>query len=393
MREAVIVSAVRTAVGKAPRGTLKDTRPDEMAAAVIAEAVRRVPGLDPREVEDVVLGCALPEAEQGLNVARIAALRAGLPHTVSGQTINRFCSSGLQAIAIAAEHIMSGFADVIVAGGTESMSLLPGQAGHQFRPNPDLVAHWPEVYISMGLTAENVARKYGVSREDQDAFAYPSHRRAAEAIGRGKFADETMPLTVKRWEHNGGNGPKASEVVFSIDEGVRYDTSLESLASLKPAFAKGGVVTAGNSSQTSDGAAAVVVMSAEKAGQLKTQPLAVFRSFAAAGVPPEVMGIGPVEAVPKAVRLAGLTLSKIDLIELNEAFAAQTLAVMRQLDLDPEIVNVNGGAIALGHPLGCTGAKLTATLLHEMRRRNARYGLVTMCVGGGMGAAGVFERA
>ena len=273
------------------------------------------------------------------------------------------------------------------------MSLLPGQAGHQFRPNPDLVAHWPEVYISMGLTAENVARKYGVSREDQDAFAYCSHRRAAEAIGRGKFSDETMPLTVKRWEHNGGNGPKASEVVFSIDEGVRYDTSLESLASLKPAFAKGGVVTAGNSSQTSDGAAAVVVMSAEKAGQLKAQPLAVFRSFAAAGVPPEVMGIGPVEAVPKAVRLAGLTLSKIDLIELNEAFAAQTLAVMRQLDLDPEIVNVNGGAIALGHPLGCTGAKLTATLLHEMRRRNARYGLVTMCVGGGMGAAGVFERA
>jgi len=392
LREAVIVSAVRTPVGKAPRGTLKDTRPDEMAAAVIADAVRRVPGLDSREVDDVVLGCALPEAEQGLNVARIAALRAGLPHTVSGQTINRFCSSGLQAIAIAAEHIMSGFADVIVAGGTESMSLMPGQAGHQFRPNPDLVAHWPEVYISMGLTAENVARAYGVSREDQDAFAYRSHRRAAEAISSGKFADEITPLTVKRWESDGDGRPKATEVTFSTDEGVRYDTSPEALAKLKPVFARDGVVTAGNSSQTSDGAAAVVVMSAEKATRLNLHPLGVFRSFATAGVPPEIMGIGPVDAVPKAVRLAGLSLSEINLIELNEAFAAQTLAVMRQLDLDPETVNVNGGAIALGHPLGCTGAKLTATLLYEMRRRNARYGLVTMCVGGGMGAAGVFER-
>jgi len=393
LREAVIVSAVRTPVGKAPRGTLKDTRPDEMAAAVIADAVRRVPGLDSREVDDVVLGCALPEAEQGLNVARIAALRAGLPHTVSGQTVNRFCSSGLQAIAIAAEHIMSGFADVIVAGGTESMSLMPGQAGHQFRPNPDLVAHWPEVYISMGLTAENVARAYGVSRQDQDAFAYRSHRRAAEAISSGKFADEITPLTVKRWESDGDGRPKATEVTFSTDEGVRYDTSPEALAKLKPVFARDGVVTAGNSSQTSDGAAAVVVMSAEKATRLNLHPLGVFRSFATAGVPPEIMGIGPVDAVPKAVRLAGLSLSEINLIELNEAFAAQTLAVMRQLDLDPETVNVNGGAIALGHPLGCTGAKLTATLLYEMRRRNARYGLVTMCVGGGMGAAGVFERS
>jgi len=392
LREAVIVSAVRTPVGRAPRGMLKDTRPDEMAAAVIADAVRRVPGLDSREVDDVVLGCALPEAEQGLNVARIAALRAGLPHTVSGQTINRFCSSGLQAIAIAAEHIMSGFADVIVAGGTESMSLMPGQAGHQFRPNPDLVAHWPEVYISMGLTAENVARAYGVSRQDQDAFAYRSHRRAAEAISSGKFADEITPLTVKRWESDGDGRPKATEVTFSTDEGVRYDTSPEALAKLKPVFARDGVVTAGNSSQTSDGAAAVVVMSAEKATRLNLHPLGVFRSFATAGVPPEIMGIGPVDAVPKAVRLAGLSLSEINLIELNEAFAAQTLAVMRQLDLDPETVNVNGGAIALGHPLGCTGAKLTATLLYEMRRRNARYGLVTMCVGGGMGAAGVFER-
>lgn len=393
MREAVIVSAVRTAVGKAPRGTLKDTRPDEMAAAVITEAVRRVPGLDPGAIDDVVLGCALPEAEQGLNVARIAALRAGLPYTVSGQTINRFCASGLQAVAAAAEHIMSGFADIIVAGGTESMSLMPGQAGHQFSPNPHLVEHWPDVYISMGLTAENVARKYGISREDQDAFAYRSHTRAADAIRSGRFTDETVAITVKRWEHNGDGGPKAEDVVFSVDEGVRFDTSPEALAKLKPVFAKDGMVTAGNSSQTSDGAAAVVVMSADTAHRLGVQPLAVFRSFATAGVAPEIMGIGPVEAVPKAVRLAGLRLGDIDLIELNEAFAAQVLAVIRQLGLDPERVNVNGGAIALGHPLGCTGAKLTATLLHEMRRRKARYGLVTMCVGGGMGAAGVFERA
>ncbi len=393
MREAVIVSAVRTAVGKAPRGTLKDTRPDEMAAAVIGEAVRRVPGLEPNAIDDVVMGCALPEAEQGLNVARIAALRAGLPDTVSGQTVNRFCASGLQAIAAAAEHIMSGFADIIVAGGTESMSLMPGQAGHQFSPNPHLVEHWPDVYISMGLTAENVARTYGISREDQDAFAYRSHARAADAIRSGRFADETVPITVKRWERNGDGRPKSEDIVFSVDEGVRFDTSPDALAKLKPVFAKDGMVTAGNSSQTSDGAAAVVVMSADTAHRLGAQPLAVFRSFATAGVPPEIMGIGPVEAVPKAVRLAGLRPSDIDLVELNEAFAAQALAVIRQLGLDPDRVNVNGGAIALGHPLGCTGAKLTATLLHEMRRRKTRYGLVTMCVGGGMGAAGVFERA
>ncbi len=393
MREAVIVSAVRTAVGKAPRGALKDTRPDEMAATVIKEAVRRVRGLDPQEIDDVVLGCALPEAEQGLNVARIAALRAGLPYTVSGQTINRFCASGLQAIATAAEHIISGFAEIIVAGGTESMSLMPGQAGHQFRPNPHLVESWPEVYISMGLTAENVAVKYGISREDQDAFAYRSHRRAAEAITAGRFADEIVPLPVTRWESNGDGRPKSTAVVFSMDEGVRRDTSPEALAKLKPVFAKDGMVTAGNSSQTSDGAAAVVLMSAERANRLGVQPLAVFRSFATAGVPPEIMGIGPVEAIPKAVKLAGLTLADIDLIELNEAFAAQTLAVMRQLNLNPDIINVSGGAIALGHPLGCTGAKLTATLIYELRRRSARYGLVTMCVGGGMGAAGIFERA
>lgn len=391
MREAVIVSAVRTAVGKAPRGTLKDTRPDELAAAAIAEAVRRVPALDPQEIDDVVIGCALPEAEQGLNVARIAALRAGLPSTVSGQTVNRFCASGLQAIASAAEHIQSGSADVIVAGGTESMSLMPGQGGHQFDPNPHLVEHWPEVYLSMGLTAENVARKYKVSRTDQDAFAFRSHRRAAAAITEGKFADEIVPITTKRWVAN-GEGPHATDVTFAVDEGVRRDTSLESMAKLPPVFARDGVVTAGNSSQTSDGAAAVVVISAEKARQLGLQPLAVFRSFATAGVAPEIMGIGPVYAIPKALKAAGLRLSDIALVELNEAFAAQTLAVIRELHIDEEIVNVNGGAIALGHPLGCTGAKLTATLLYEMRRRHARYGLVTMCVGGGMGAAGIFER-
>ncbi|HEY3249135.1 MAG TPA: acetyl-CoA C-acyltransferase [bacterium] len=392
MREAVIVSAVRTAVGKAPRGTLKDTRPDEMAAVVIKEAVARVPGLDPAQVDDVVLGCALPEAEQGLNVARIAALRAGLPQSVAGQTVNRFCSSGLQAIATASEHIMSGFADVIVAGGTESMSLMPGQAGHDFAPNPYLVDHWPQVYISMGLTAENVARKYDVSRQDQDAYAYRSHTRAAEAIRSGKFADEIVPLTATRWESNGDGRPKSDSVTFQTDEGVRYDTSPEALAKLRPVFAKDGVVTAGNSSQTSDGAAAVVVMSSDRARELGVEPLGIFRSFAVAGVAPEIMGIGPVEAVPKALRHAGLTLEDIELIELNEAFASQTLAVIRLLGLDLDRVNVNGGAIALGHPLGCTGGKLTATLLYEMRRRNARYGLVTMCIGGGMGAAGIFER-
>ncbi len=393
MREAVIVSAVRTAVGKAPRGMLKDTRPDDLAAAVIGEAIRRVPGLDAAEIDDVVMGCALPEAEQGLNVARIAALRAGLPHTVTGQTVNRFCSSGLQAIATACERIMSGFADVVVAGGTESMSLMPGQAGHQFRPNPYLVEHWPEVYISMGLTAENVATKYAISREDQDAYAHRSHLRAADAIKAGRFREEVVPINVTRWESNGNGTPEGREIRFEVDEGVRYDTSLATLATLRPVFAKDGVVTAGNSSQTSDGAAAVVVMSSERAKRLGAQPLGMFRSFAVAGVPPEIMGIGPVEAIPKAVRLAGLSLPDIDLIELNEAFASQTLAVMRGLDLDPEKTNVNGGAIALGHPLGCTGAKLTATLLYEMRRRKARYGIVTMCIGGGMGAAGVFEAA
>ena len=392
MPQAVIVSAVRTAVGRAPRGTLKDTRPDELAAAAIAEALHRVRGLDAREVDDVVLGCALPEAEQGLNVARIAALRAGLPHSVPGQTVNRFCASGLQAIAIAAEHIMAGFADVIVAGGTESMSLMPGQTGHTFTPNPHLVEHWPAVYTSMGLTAEHVARKYGIARADQDAYAFRSHMRAAEAIRGGKFVDEVVPVTVKRWESNGEGRPKSQVVTFQTDEGVRTDTSPDALAKLRPVFAKDGTVTAGNSSQTSDGAAAAVVMSEEKAKALGLEPIGIFRAFAVAGVAPEIMGIGPVEAVPKALKLAGVRTSDIGLIELNEAFASQTLAVIRELHLDETTVNVNGGAIALGHPLGCTGAKLTATLLHEMARRNVRYGIVTMCIGGGMGAAGVFER-
>jgi acetyl-CoA acyltransferase len=393
MRQAVIVSAVRTAVGKAPRGTLKDTRPDDLAAAAISEAVRRVPGLEPAEIDDVIMGCALPEAEQGLNVARIAALRAGLPDTVPGQTVNRFCSSGLQAIAAASEHIMAGFADAIVAGGTESMSLIPGQTGHTFTPNPHLVDSWPAVFTSMGLTAEIVARKYEISREDQDAYAYRSHARAADAIRSGKFADEIVPVTVKRWESNGNGRPKSTTVTFQVDEGVRTDTSRDALAKLKPVFAKDGTVTAGNASQTSDGAAAAIVMSAERANTLGLTPLAIFRAFAVAGVAPEIMGIGPVEAIPKALKLAGLKMHDIGLIELNEAFAAQAIAVIRLLDLDQEIVNVNGGAIALGHPLGCTGAKLTATLLGEMARRPVRYGIVTMCIGGGMGAAGVFERA
>jgi acetyl-CoA acyltransferase len=384
------VTAVRSAVGKAPKGALKDARPDELAAQVIRQAVERTPGLDPREVDDVILGCAMPEGEQGLNVARVAALRAGLPDSVPGVTVNRFCASGLQAIAMAAERILAGWAEVVVAGGTESMSLIP-MTGWKFAPHPDLVEAWPDVYLSMGNTAEVVARRFQVSREDQDRWGLRSHQRAAAAIREGRFREEIVPVRVRRWEEDGG-APRARELVFEVDEGVRFDTSLEALAKLKPAFAKDGTVTAGNASQTSDGAAACVVMSSRKAEALGLRPLGVFRSFAVAGVPPEIMGVGPVEAVPKALRLAGIRLQDVDLIELNEAFASQTLAVIRRLELDPERVNPNGGAIALGHPLGCTGAKLTATLLHEMRRRQARYGVVTMCVGGGMGAAGVFER-
>lgn len=391
MREAVIVSGVRTAVGKAPKGSLRHTRPEDLGALVVQEALRRVPQISKEEVEDVIIGCAIPEAEQGMNLGRIVALRAGLPPSVPGFTVNRFCSSGLQTIAIAAERIMAGFADVMIAGGVESMSMVP-MTGHTLRPNPYLAEHYPEVYLSMGLTAEQVAKRYEISREDQDAFALRSHQRAARAIAEGKFKEEIVPVKVKRTQVTEDGQVVEDEFEFSVDEGVRPNTSLEALANLKPVFAKDGTVTAGNSSQTSDGAAAVVVMSAEKAAQLGIEPKLIFRSFAVGGVDPDIMGIGPVEAVPKALKLAGLKLEDIDLFELNEAFAAQSLAVMRQLGMDPEKTNVNGGAIALGHPLGCTGTKLTVSLMNEMHRRGSRYGVVTMCIGGGMGAAGVFER-
>ncbi len=390
MREAVIVSGARTAVGRAHKGSLRTVRPDDMAAAVITAAIARAGGLDPNEIEDVILGCALPEAEQGLNMARVAATRAGLPHTVPGQTVNRFCSSGLQTIALAAQQIMSGMGEVIVAGGAESMSMVP-MMGNVFAPNPMLADLHPELYMGMGLTAENVAEKYGISREMQDEFALRSHQNAAAAIAGGKFRDEVVALDVTVNSLDPDGRPSSRTFQFDTDEGVRADTSLAALAGLKPVFAVGGSVTAGNSSQTSDGAAAVVVMSRERADALGIKPLARFVSYAVAGVPPEIMGIGPVAAIPKALKLAGLTLDDIDLIELNEAFAAQALAVAQQLGIDPAKLNVNGGAIALGHPLGCSGAKLTVSMLHEMQRRNARYGLVTMCVGGGMGAAGVLE--
>ena len=390
MREAFIVSIARTAVGKAPRGTLRSTRPDDMAAAVISEAIRRVPGLDPAEVEDVIMGCAMPEAQQGNNVARIASLRAGLPVTCSAMTINRFCSSGLQSIALAAERIMAGFGEVVIAGGTESMSLVP-MGGFHFSPNPYLVDHYPDAYLSMGLTAENLARKYQIPREQQDAFALRSHQRALAAIDAGRFREEIVPLEVVETSMNGDGKPWTRKLVFDTDEGPRRDTSAEALAKLKPVFHANGTVTAGNASQTSDGAAAAVVMSAEKAKSLGVKPLARFVSYATAGTLPEEMGMGPVFAIPKALKYAGLKLQDIELIELNEAFAVQALAVIQQAGLDPEITNVNGGAIALGHPLGCTGARLTATLLGEMKRRKARYGMATMCIGGGMGAAGIFE--
>jgi acetyl-CoA acyltransferase len=388
MKEAIIVSIARTAVGKAPRGTLRNTRPDDMAAAAISEALGRVPGLEAAEIEDVILGCAMPEAQQGSNVARIASLRAGLPVTCSAMTINRFCSSGLQAIALAAERIMAGFGEVIVAGGTESMSMVP-MGGYHFSPNPYLVDHYPDTYLSMGLTAENLARKYQITREQQDAFALRSHQRAVAAIDAGRFKDEIAPLEVVEVEMNGK--PQTRKITFDTDEGPRRDTSPEALAKLKPAFHASGTVTPGNASQMSDGAAAAVVMSAEKAKAIGAKPLARFVSYATAGTLPEEMGMGPLFAIPKALRFAGLKLQDIELIELNEAFAAQALAVMREAGLDPEITNVNGGAVALGHPLGCTGAKLTATLLGEMKRRKARYGMATMCIGGGMGAAGIFE--
>jgi len=391
MQDAVVVAATRTAVGKAPNGTLKTVRPDEMAAVVIGDALRRAPGIDPRDVDDVIMGCAMPEAEQGLNVARIASLRAGVPVDASAVTMNRFCASGLQAIASGAEHIMCGFADIVVAGGTESMSLVP-MGGNKVCPNPTLVDEYPDVYLSTGLVAENHARDYAISREEQDAFALRSHQRAVAAIEAGRFAEEITPLTFKVSVPQNGRPAELRDVTFAQDEGPRRDTSPEALAKLRPAFHASGTVTAGNSSQTSDGAAAVVLMSAAAAKKRGLQPLARFVAYATAGVAPERFGIGPVPAVRKVLERAGLTLDQIDLVELNEAFAAQVLAVLRELPIDPDRLNVNGGAIALGHPLGCTGAKLTTSLLYEMRRRNARYGLVTMCVGGGMGAAGIFER-
>lgn len=390
MRNAVIVSAVRTAVGKAPRGILRTTRPDDLAAAAIRGALRDLPELDQAEIEDVILGCAMPEAEQGLNVARIASLRAGLPVETAAMTVNRFCASGLQSIALAADRIRAGSAEVIVAGGTESMSMVP-MGGSKPSINPWLEENYPASYLSMGLTAERVAKHYGIGRAEADQFALESHQKALAAQKSGKFVNEIIPVTVSVTTSNGKSELQRTESEFNTDEGPRSDTSLEALAKLKPAFHNSGTVTAGNSSQTSDGAAVAVIMSEERARDLGLRPLARFVSFAYAGCLPEEMGLGPIYAIPKALKLAGLTLDQIDLIELNEAFAAQSLAVIKSCNLDHAKVNVNGGAIALGHPLGCTGAKLTATLLHEMRRNQLKYGLVTMCVGGGMGAAGIFE--
>jgi acetyl-CoA acyltransferase len=389
IRDAVIVSAARTAVGKSKRGGLASVRPDEMAADVIRELLRRAPGLDPAEIEDVILGCAFPEGEQGLNMARTVALRAGLPFTVSGETINRYCSSGSQSIAHAAFAIMTGQLEIAIAGGAESMSLVP-MTGNKFAPNAYFAAEDPGAYLGMGLTAENVAAKYAVSREDQDAFAVRSHQKAHAAVSSGLFDPEIVPVDVEAVEFVDG-AAVTRKFTVKRDEGPRADTSLDALAKLKPAFKEGGSVTAGNSSQTSDGAAGVVIMSAERAAKLGLKPLARFVSFATGGVPAELMGIGPIAAIPKSLKIAGLSLEQIDLFELNEAFAVQSLAVMRELGMDQEKVNVNGGAIALGHPLGCTGAKLTTQLIYEMARRKSKYGMVSMCVGGGMGAASIFE--
>jgi len=391
MREAVIVSAVRTAVGRAPRGSLRNTRPDDLAAWVVKEAMNRVPGLKPEEVDDMVIGCSFPEAEQGLNVARLVNYLVGLPYTVPGQTVNRFCASGLQAIVTGAEHIMCGFADVIIGGGVESMSMVP-MGGNKTVPNLKLIETYPEGYTAMGVTAENVARKFNISREEQDAFALKSHQKAAAAIKAGRFKDEILPIKVKTQEVTEEGQVKFREFVFDTDEGVRGDSTMEALAKLRPAFSTTGSVTPGNASPLNDGAAAAVILSKEKAKALGAQPMATFRSYAVVGVPPELMGIGPVEAIPKVLKLAGLTLDQMDLIELNEAFASQALYCCRTLGLNMDKVNVNGGAIALGHALGNSGARLTTTLLHEMKRRNARYGLVSMCIGFGMGAAAVFER-
>lgn len=389
MREAVIVAGARTPVGKAKKGTLSTVRPDDLGALVVKETLRRAGNYE-GNIDDLIIGCAMPEAEQGLNVARNIGALAGLHHTVPALTVNRYCSSGLQTIAYGAERIMLGHSDTVIAGGVESMSLVP-MMGHVVRPNIKLAQTAPEYYMGMGHTAEEVAKKYGISREEQDAFAVRSHQKAAAAIAAGKFADEIVPVDVTL--RSVGKDYKIIEknIQFSVDEGVRPDTSVAGLSKLRPAFSTTGTVTAGNASQTSDGAAAVMVMDAEKASSLGLQPIAKFRSFAVAGVPPEIMGIGPVAAIPKALKIAGLELSDIGLFELNEAFASQSIQVIRELGLDEEKVNVNGGAIALGHPLGCSGAKLTLTLLHEMKRRNEQFGVVTMCIGGGMGAAGVFE--
>lgn len=389
MKDAYIVSSVRTAVGKAPRGTLRNMRPDDMGAVAVKGAIEQVLGLEPAHIDDVIFGCAFPEAEQGFNLGRVIAQRTGLPDSVAGCTVNRFCASGLQTIAMANQTIMTGQAEVIVAGGAESMSLIP-MGGHYLAPNPMMMGETPKAYCTMGITAENVVQEYQISREDQDAFALRSHQRALAAIQQGRFAEEIVPLPVQETLYIDGK-PQLVEKVFQVDEGPRSDTSLEALARLQPVFRVDGTVTAGNSSQTSDGGAATVVMSQRMVNELGVQPLGRLLGFAVAGVPPEIMGIGPIAAVPKVLKQVKLNLEDIGLIELNEAFAAQTLVVIRKLSFNEDIVNVNGGAIALGHPLGCTGAKLTATLLHEMKRRGIRYGLVTACVGGGMGAAAVFE--
>ena len=389
-RDPVIVAAARTAVGKAKRGSLATVRPDDMAVAVIKDLLKRAEGLKPEDVNDVILGCAFPEGEQGLNMSRLVALRAGLPVSVPAETINRFCSSGMQSIAHAAFGIMAGQMDCAIAGGTESMTMVP-MTGLKFSPNPYLASEWPGAYLGMGLTAENVAEKYGISRTDQDAFAYDSHRKANRAVESGLFDPEIVPIQVEIVEYEKAGGIHKKSFTFKRDEGPRADTTLEALAKLKPAFKEGGTVTAGNSSQVSDGAAAVIIMSRAKAENIGLRPLVRFVAFAVGGVDPEYMGIGPIAAIPKALKLAGLGLTDIGLIELNEAFAAQSLAVIHEVGINPEIANVNGGAIALGHPLGCTGAKLTTQLINEMKRRGVQFGMVSMCIGGGMGAAGIFE--
>ena len=390
MKDAVIVTAVRTPVGKAKRGGLATVRPDELAALVIKELLKRTPALDPKEIDDVILGCAFPEGEQGMNMTRAVVIRAGLPDSVPGESINRYCSSGVQAIVHAAYAIMVGQIDIALAGGVESMSMVP-MMGYKFAPNPQFAMDLPQYYTNMGLTAENVSVKYNVSRADQDVFSLTSHQRAAEAVNTGRFDPELVPVDVEVKEMGPDSKPVTKNFTVKRDEGPRADTTLEALARLKPAFKEGGTVTAGNASQMSDGAAGVIVMSAEKANKLGLKPLVRFVCFAVVGVPPEIMGIGPVVAIPKALKMAGLKLGDIDLIELNEAFAAQSLAVVREVGLDPEKVNVNGGAIALGHPLGCTGAKLTTQLIYEMGRRKSKFGMVSMCIGGGMGAAAIFE--